>query len=204
MIRITQGYSLEDRGVAGMFEDRKRLFVDLLDWDVPVVDSRFEIDQFDGPDATYLLALDDAGSHQGSLRLLPTNRPHILGTLFANLCDRGVPAGPDIVEITRLCLPVRLRSKRRLAVRNRLISAMTDLALSAGVAAFTGVVSWRFLEQIMAMGWRCVPLGGPCVIGGTRLGAFRIDLDAGTPAALASTGIYVPDCIAVSALRKAA
>ena len=30
-----------------MFADRKRLFVDLFGWDVPVVDDQYEMDQFD-------------------------------------------------------------------------------------------------------------------------------------------------------------
>lgn len=30
-----------------MFEARKRLFIDLLYWDLEVVDERFEIDRFD-------------------------------------------------------------------------------------------------------------------------------------------------------------
>lgn len=30
-----------------MFADRKRLFIDLFGWDVPVVDGQYEIDQFD-------------------------------------------------------------------------------------------------------------------------------------------------------------
>src|SRR3546814_7783037 len=61
-----------------MFEDRKRLFVDLLGWDLSVQDARWEIDQFDDDDAVYLIALDQTGDHAGSLRLLPSNKPHIL------------------------------------------------------------------------------------------------------------------------------
>ena len=38
-----------------MFEARKRVFVDLLKWDVPVLDDAYEIDQFDTPDASYLV-----------------------------------------------------------------------------------------------------------------------------------------------------
>src|SRR3546814_21154509 len=36
-----------------MFADRKAQFVDFFDWDVPVVDGRFEIDQFDPAEAVY-------------------------------------------------------------------------------------------------------------------------------------------------------
>jgi len=204
MIRIIQGFTLADSAAASMFEDRKRLFVDLFGWDVPVVDNRFEVDEFDGPDATYVVATDESGDHSGSLRLLPTAGPHILADLFSSLCDKGVPRGASIVEVTRLCLPVRLGARGRLSVRNRLISAMTDHALSAGITSLTGVVSWDFLEQVMSMGWRCVPLGRPRLMSGRLLGAFRIDLDTASPALLATRGIYVPDTVAAPVARQAA
>ncbi|QUT08406.1 autoinducer synthase [Sphingobium phenoxybenzoativorans] len=187
-----------------MFEDRKRLFVDTLCWDLPVSDDCYEIDAFDGPAATYLVDHDERGDHLGSLRLLPSSRPHILGSLFPALCRDGVPIGDDTWEITRLCLPTRLGAAGRLAVRNRLISAMVDHALSAGISALTAVVAWDFLEQVRRMGWRCTALGEPTIIGGARLGAFRIDLDADTALRLAATGIYVPDTTPPPSARAAA
>ena len=41
-----------------MFAARKRVFVDLLKWDVPVLAGRFEIDQFDDEHARYIILLD--------------------------------------------------------------------------------------------------------------------------------------------------
>jgi hypothetical protein len=46
----------EDRVLRTMFEDRKSVFVDLLNWDVPVIDGRFELDAFDDEQATYAWA----------------------------------------------------------------------------------------------------------------------------------------------------
>ncbi|MHA3790150.1 acyl-homoserine-lactone synthase [Rhizorhabdus wittichii] len=77
-----------------MFADRKRLFVDLFGWDVPVVDGKYEMDQFDNGHAVYLIADDGEGRHAASIRLYPTSEPHMLGTLFAHLCPLGVPADP--------------------------------------------------------------------------------------------------------------
>jgi acyl-homoserine lactone synthase len=204
MIKVLQGYTLDDPHTAAMFEDRKRLFVDLLSWDVPVIDERFEIDGYDGDDAIYLVADDGDGGHLGSMRLLPTCRPHILGALFPTLCDEGVPTGEAIFEITRLCLPARLGAARRLAIRNRLISAMIDHATALGIVALTGVVSADFREQVLAMGWRCAALGPDTIVGGQRLGAFRIDLDEETWGLLALNGIYTTGAIADSYLREAA
>ena len=199
MIRIKRGHRLDDSLDAAMFEDRRRLFADLMGWDVPVVAGRFEIDQFDTADAVYLADVDADGTHCGSMRLLPSEQAHILGDIFPALADRAVPRGPDIFEITRLCLPSRIGAARRLAVRNRLISAMVDHALLSGIRTLTGVVRPGFRTSVLAMGWEAEPLGPPREIGGMALGAFRIEIAADTPARLARTGIYTPATVAVAA-----
>jgi N-acyl-L-homoserine lactone synthetase len=192
MIHIAPGMTAPEHAQAleTMFVDRKRLFVDLLGWDVPIVDGRFEMDRFDGADATYLIACDPRGQHIGSMRLLPSMRPHILDMLFAELCDGDVPRGSDTFEITRLCLPSRLGAAERLRVRNLLISAMVDHALASGIAVLTGVVQADFRAQVLAMGWRCAPLGAEREIGRRPLGAFRIEIGQDTPERLRATGIY--------------
>lgn len=74
--------ALSDRVFRSMFEERKRVFVDLLGWDIPVLAGRYEIDQFDDDEATYIVVTDGTGEHCGSARLLRTDRPHILDTIF--------------------------------------------------------------------------------------------------------------------------
>lgn len=175
-----------------MFEDRKRVFVDLLRWDLPVIDGRFEIDRFDDDNAFYLVISNSAGDHSGSLRLLRTDRPHILGNLFPYLCERDVPADSRTMEITRLCLCPEQPAVERLRVRNELISAMVDYALVSGIKTLTGVVATHFLAQIIKMGWQCEPLGTPQMVDGMTIGAFRIDIDEATPDLLRATGIYAP------------
>jgi len=190
MIRISQGYDVADARDVAMFEDRRRLFVDVMRWDVPVSDGRFEIDQFDGPEAIYISDLGERDDHCGSMRLLPSTGPHILADLFSELCLGAVPQGPDVFEITRLCLPTRLGAQERLAVRNRLISGMVDHALTTGIRTLTGVVRASFRETVLMMGWEASPLGPERTIGGMTLGAFRIAIADDTPARLARTGIY--------------
>lgn len=199
MIRITHGHSLADPVDAAMFVDRRRLFIDLMRWQVPIVAGRYEIDRYDGDQAVYVAETDEQGGHRGSLRLLPTSQPHILGDLFSQLCEGPVPRGPGIWEITRLCLPTRLGARERLAVRNRLISAMVDHALDLGIASYTGVVRPAFRDSILAMGWDAAPLGPDRDCDGITLGAFRISIDGDTPARLAATGIYAARVLPVVA-----
>jgi N-acyl-L-homoserine lactone synthetase len=184
-----------DQLLHGMFVDRKRLFIDLLGWDVPVAGAH-EIDQFDDAHAHYLIAVGADGGHIGSLRLLPTTRPHILDTIFSDLCPLGVPTGSTTFEITRLCLPQRLGAAGRLQVRNALISAMIDHALASGIARLTGVVEERFRRQVLAMGWLAEPLGPAVRSGVQTLGAFALHIEPDTPERLRWTGIYIPGCLA--------
>ena len=195
---------LADEALRCMFEARKRVFVDLLKWQVPVLEGRFELDQFDDEHATYLIVRGDEGEHLGSARLLETVRPHLLDTLFAGLCAAPPPRGPNILEITRFCLERRLPAPRRLAVRNCLVSALVEYAMLRGISTYTGVAELGWLQQILAFGWACRPLGLPMVIDGRTLGALRIEISGETPKLLADNGIYTAPKLDLSETCKAA
>lgn len=178
-----------DRAVRAMFEARKRVFVDLLGWDLPVLAGRYEVDQFDDVHARYLILADDGQRHLASARLLPTTRPHILDSLFPALCEEAPPRGPDIYEITRFCLDRSLGAAGRRQARDALVLALVDHALANGITAYTGVAELGWLQQILAFGWRCRPLGLPRTVGGATLGALRIEVTPDTPALLARAGV---------------
>ncbi|UIJ44790.1 autoinducer synthase [Sphingomonas cannabina] len=182
----------EDDRLCRMFAARKRVFIDLLKWQVPVVDDCYERDQFDAPGATYLVLTDPSGAHLASARLLPTMRPHILGDLYPHLCETPPPFGPTVYEITRFCLDRRLRAPARREARNRLVSAIAEFGVWRGVTTYTGVAEIGWLQQILAFGWRCRPLGLPVAERGAMLCALAIEIDAATPARLRDAGIYRP------------
>ena len=77
-------------------------------------------------------------------------------------------------------------------MRNRLVCALVQHALEHGISIYTGVAELGWLQQILAFGWRCRPLGLPKAIGGRTVGALRIDIDIDTPALLAANGILRP------------
>lgn len=189
----------EDRALRGMFEARKRVFVDLLRWNLPVLDGRFEIDQFDDGHAIYLMVSDCNGRHLGSARLLPTSRPYLLQALFPTLCEGALPAADDIWEITRFCLERGLRADERLGVRNALVHALAVHALGAGIRTYVGVAELAWLQQVLAFGWRCRPLGFPQPIGGRTLGALEIGIDEDTLGLLAANGIGEGEPLAAAA-----
>ncbi len=198
------GELLEGRILRQMFEARKQVFVDLLKWDVPVLDGRFELDEFDDEHANYIIVADPEGNHLGSARLLPTIRPHILGDLFPELCAAAVPAGPDIFEITRFCLGRRQGALARRETRNRLVSALVAFALEYGIRTYTGVAEMGWLQQILAFGWDCRPLGAPLQLRGRLTGALAISINSETPALLDQNGIWTAEALELAPLAAAA
>lgn len=194
MICIFEGH--EEPGMNpildGMHRARKRVFVDLLHWNVPVVADAFEIDQFDDEHAIYVVASDDDGHHEGSIRLLRSDRPHVLGSVFPFLCDDGVPNGLDVFELSRLCLSRSLGAARRLEVRNALATAIVQFALQRGISSYSCVADSSWLRQILRLGWTVRPLGVPQMIAGLPTGALFIEIDAGTPRKLEVAGTNVP------------
>ncbi len=167
-----------------MHEDRKKVFVDRLRWDIPH-DERFERDQYDTVHAQYLI-LQDRRTHEhlGSVRLLPTARPHMLKEVFPHLCEGRVPTGRHIWEITRLIVSPQVDRRERLMVRNMLARAMIEFGLLTGIRKYTMVCEMHFLTQLLASGWRCDPLGLPITSGATMIGALLIHND---PDSLART-----------------
>jgi len=169
--------------LSAMWQDRKRVFVDTLGWDVPVVDNVFEIDQFDNEHAVYMVVSDQSRSrHLASVRLLPSNRAHILGDIFPQLCAGPVPRGEDVWEITRLCMSPAISPLRQaMMLRRELALGLVEYALANGIRRFTQVHLASHLPQLLAVGWDCEPIGFPMEIEGQMLSASRIDI---TPATL--------------------
>lgn len=188
---ITRSKIVESNtAMRAMFAARKQVFVDLLKWDLPVLEGQFEIDQFDTPDARYLILVGADGQHRASARLLPTAGPHILGDLYPHLCEGDVPRGPRILEISRFCLDRHQDAASRLSARNQLVSALVDHAMREGIDCYTGVAELSWLAQILRFGWQCEPLGEPQGKSGSKIGALRIRIDSQTGAKLEQTGIY--------------
>jgi N-acyl-L-homoserine lactone synthetase len=194
MIQIIEGAQRpgSDPVFDAMFRDRKRVFVDLRKWDVPVIDGEYEVDQFDGPRTVYCIAIDERGSHRGSIRLIPTNEPHILGDIFPDLCEGQVPTGADIWELTRGCLSPSLRASERRLVRNALTTAVVEYARLRRISAYTCIADSGWLSQVLALGWDCRPLGLPRRLDRTMTGALLIEISPRTPELLRDAGTWVP------------
>ena len=179
-----------DAVLRAMFAARKSVFVDLLKWQIPVLDGRFEVDQFDDEHARYVILSEPDSTHLASARLLPTLRPHILDSFYATLCDAPPPRGEDVFEITRFCLDRNLRAAERRVVRNRLVTAIADHALANRISRYVAIAEMNWFQQILAFGWQCQPLGTPRWHEGSLLVALEIEIGSDTLDRLAEAGIH--------------
>lgn len=191
MLRIVDSANRarEHRALRTMFEARKRVFIDLLKWDLPALAGRFELDQFDDEHAVYLIVTDEEAQHLASARLLPTTRPALLDSLFPGLVAGEIPQGPEVFEITRFCLAPGIGASGRRAARDTLLAGLVDFALASRIHSYTGVADLPWLRQVQRFGWACRALGEPMLHRGRALAALRIDIDHDTPARLAAAGI---------------
>jgi acyl-homoserine lactone synthase len=190
--------------LGAMFRARKEVFVDLLKWDVPVLEGQYEIDGYDDEHAHYVIVTDLAGAHLGSARLLKTTGPHILANLFPMLCNGELPRGPQVLEITRFCLDRHQNSLQRRATRNQLVSALVAFALERDIRTYTGVAEISWLQQILAFGWDCRPLGAPQHFDCGWLGALAIEINPDTPARLHQNSIWSPEMLSAAEFAQAA
>jgi N-acyl-L-homoserine lactone synthetase len=161
-----------------MHSDRKRAFVDTLRWDLPSRGSWLEVDQFDNDHAVYLLARSSMGSHEGSVRLLPTTEPHMLDTLFSGLCEGPVPVGRDCWEISRLvtCRP-QVPGTSIVRLHRLLAVALHEFAELNAIGRYTLVTEAHRLPALLSIGWSVRPLGLPRLEMGEELQALQIRVD---------------------------
>lgn len=191
MLRIIgrEARNREHKALRAMFEARKRVFVDLLKWDLPVLAGRYEVDQFDDGNAVYLIVTDEDANHLASARLLATTRPALLDVLYPELVHGPVPRGPEIFEITRFCLSPGIGARLRRTARDALLVGLAQYALDHGIRSYTGVAEVSWFEQIRRFGWACHALGAPRGEGGRLLTALRIEIDDTTIPRLALNGV---------------
>ena len=163
MIVVVQGHNQQEHAhlVDQMFRLRARVFAERLKWDVTVVDGK-ERDRFDDLGPVYLIHTDEAGREvRGSLRLLPTTGPTVLGEFFSDtMPDADHLSAPTIWECTRFCVDEdRLRHREQIVASRALISALGSVALEAGIESILGNFDARMLRLYRRIGCEVDVLG---------------------------------------------
>lgn len=185
-----------------MHADRKRVFVDLFGWKL-ATDGDHEKDAFDDDAAEYLVLADAVGGHRASIRLLRTDRPHLMTELFSHLCEEELPRGAHIREITRFCIAPRGRAAGRLEARNMLAKALIEYGELSGVTGYTAVCHMGLLQQVLSAGWACRPLGLPQLFAGEMVGAFLIEVGPGSCAMMSESWRWDAPALRLAACTNA-
>ena len=164
---------------------RYKVFVEHLGWDLPIVQAGAERDQFDRPDTLYVVVKDRGDRICGCARLLPTNEPYLLGTVFPHLMgNQPMPAAADIWELSRYTTQLvdgEIASREEAAERFReLLKAVCDTAFAGGAKRLI-TFSYLGVERIARnFGIHVHRIGPAHVIDGRPVVAFWIELDEQT------------------------
>lgn len=168
-----------------MFQARKKIFFDRLQWDVSV-QGECERDQYDDMDPVYLVWCDQGLSrHYGSIRLMPTTGPTLLHDVFGSTFpDAACLASPGIWEGTRMCLDEealaadfpRIPAGRAFSL---MLVALCEFALGHGVHTLVSNYEPHVKRLYTRAGARVQELGRAESFGPSPVccGAFAVSLD---------------------------
>lgn len=155
-----------------MHRHRKAVFIDELGWSIECSEG-LEIDQFDRQDSIYLLDLEAQGALRCSVRLLPTDTPHLMSEVFSHLCSEGAPRNANIWEASRFCpAPSITDPAERRALLVRMIAGVIEAGLLFGVEHISLVTTTALSRTSGACGWRMRPLGERQQLSGASTGAY--------------------------------
>jgi len=148
-----------------MFRQRYAIFVQQMKWDLPFADhdNRIEEDQFDTDDAIYLLLKNDENKLIGSLRFIPSVKPHLFSEVFDHMIDGDVPRSEDVWECTRFYVMTHKGVSSGLLGRGGAVlgAAMVEAALMYGVKEITTLANLNTLPMILNSGALITPIGIP-------------------------------------------
>jgi acyl-homoserine lactone synthase len=144
---------------------RHDIYVKEKRWRPESPDGR-EVDQFDTPDATYLLGIEH-GEVVAGARLIPTDRPNLACDVFSYMCDvREVPRHRNWADWTRTFVVPGKRSASRRGTLFQLFCAAMEYCVGQGIEYAGGIQETYFLPLFRIMDWRVLPIGMPRIVAG--------------------------------------
>lgn len=145
-----------------MFEQRYRLLIRGLGWNVPGSEHGRDVDAFDTDETVYLIDRHpETNELTASCRLNPTIKPHLMSEVFPHQCElMGVPQAPDVWELTRVVYDHnKMKGELFRKTRSALKLAITEFCISLGITSLTWL-SRREIFASMCSFWPTRPLGG--------------------------------------------
>ena len=162
---------------------RQKVFVETLGWDLQTRDG-MELDQFDRPDTLYMVSQDEGGAVNGCARLLPTDRPYLLGDVFPELMQgQPIPCSPDVWELSRFAaVDFNARGGSALAqfssgIAVQLLRQAMACAAAHGAKRLITVSPIGIERLLRHTGVHAHRAGPPMIIGGHPIFACWIEVD---------------------------
>jgi acyl homoserine lactone synthase len=145
---------------------RKTLFVDHLGWELPTRGD-LEIDDFDGPSASYCALYQDE-ILVGGFRAIRTDHPYLAQSVFPHLASvRDYPRRRDVWEISRFGLLPDHTCEELARLNYGLMFHFAQERQASALVAIADLVHERYLR---AIGVRTRRYGPPQVIGTDAFG----------------------------------
>lgn len=153
MIHFLYGNTLASKQVLShsMFKDRGEQFKKRLGWDVSVNNLGEERDQYDCLNPLYVIVADHRGSHEASMRLLPTLGKTMVKDHFSDITDGVSIESPFVWECTRFCISPTARPH----AATKLMAAGGKVMKEFCIEHFVGVFDRKMLPVYRMIG--CVP-----------------------------------------------
>jgi acyl homoserine lactone synthase len=160
---LISGQDFEKKGdiLWSMYKLRYDVFIKKLQWphaaEGPIRSvSGMEIDQFDTPQAYYIVHRNGEGSVDACARLLPTSGAYLLGDIFPELIENiDIPRSSHIWEITRFAVS----SKAPKGTSGFLIAAIIEFGLHFNIKNMVSLTNIKMEKIIDSTGWTRHRLG---------------------------------------------
>lgn len=139
---------------------RHQIYVEGRGWhELRRADGR-EIDQFDTPDATYLLGISPDGNVVAGSRFVATLKPHLMSEIFPQVARGAPPRGEDIFEWTRIFVVPSLLAKGEASIAaGRVYCAIVEFCLSRRIRQLSIVCEPYWYDRLARLGWMPQRLG---------------------------------------------
>jgi acyl homoserine lactone synthase len=171
---------LSARLVSRMHEFRYDVFVRRLKWSLPLPNG-VEQDQYDTPDARYVIISDESGRVTACARLLPTTETYMLPELFPQLLGGvATPKDPAIWELSRFATSVRETREGRILSLSKptldFLDLIFDFARRNGIARLLFVTTVSIERLMLRAGLPVHRMGPPAIVDGHPTVALFIEM----------------------------
>lgn len=143
-----------------MHQLRYKTFFQKLHWSkgLDIIDE-MEFDNFDNPDAKFLIHINSKNIVDACTRLLPTNKPYLLGNCYSDFITKEpIPSHPDIYETTRFVVDNEQSDVSQLLPKT--IAAMLCWGIQNNVKNFVSLTTaGTFVKALRRLGWDPQELG---------------------------------------------